>query len=62
MNKPCAFCEKWDWSEAVATVEHGKYAHIHLACGSTRFPIYEQFNYCPVCGCPNPNKAKKLEG
>ena len=59
--KPCPFCEKFDWREASARLDNGKYAHIHLALGSTIFPIRLQFNYCPVCGLPNPNKAMSME-
>lgn len=54
--KPCLFCEKWDWSEASATVDSNKYPHIHLALASTRFPVSKQFNFCPVCGRKNPYK------
>ena len=54
----CDFCRKFDFSEASAVIEYGKYAHIHLAMSSYRFPVYEQFNYCPWCGRPNPNKLR----
>jgi len=57
--KPCPFCKNWDWGEASAVNENGKYAHIQLACASYRFPVYKQFNYCPVCGLPNPNKCNR---
>ena len=49
----CEFCKIWDWGEASAVVELGKYARIRLAYG-TRFKDKEQFNFCPVCGCKNP--------
>lgn len=51
----CEFCKIWDWGEASAAIENGKYAHIYLANGLCRFPVNEQFAYCPVCGCKNPN-------
>ena len=51
----CEFCKIWDWGEASAVVELGKYARIRLAYGGPRFKDKEQFNYCPVCGCKNPN-------
>lgn len=52
----CEFCELWDWGEANASVENGKYAHISFAGGSFRFAPKDQFNFCPICGRPNPNK------
>ena len=58
----CEFCKIWDWGEASAVIELGKYAHVHLACGSTRFKDKEQFNYCPVCGCKNPSHRAGEEG
>jgi len=56
----CDFCKLYDWSENSAKVDYGKYAHIHTACGATRYPVHQQFSYCPVCGAPNPNKGEKL--
>lgn len=53
----CDFCEMWDWGKCSAKIESGKYASIQSAGGSYRFPIGEQFNFCPVCGCTNPKKA-----
>ena len=48
-NNPCGFCGKFEFDSAMATVgRHG--ARIQLACASTRYPIDEQFNFCPVCG------------
>ena len=52
----CEFCKIWDWGEASAVIELGKYAHIYLAGGCNRFKDKEQFNYCPVCGCKNPSR------
>lgn len=49
-EKGCEFCKKFDFSEASAKVEKGKFAHIHLVCGNTRYPKEEQFNFCPMCG------------
>lgn len=59
--KPCPFCSKWDWGESSAVIDNGKYAHIHNAGGSYRFPPEQQFNYCPVCGGRNPQK-RGIEG
>ena len=55
----CPFCEKFDWSEASVEINE-KFVHIRLAVGSTRYEIPEQFNFCPVCGCVNPNKRKDV--
>ena len=46
----CEFCNKYDFSNASEKIDLGKYAHIHLAGGSYRFPKEKQFQYCPVCG------------
>ena len=54
----CKFCDAWDWGESSAKIDSGKYAHIHSAGGSYRFPLEEQFNFCPVCGCRNPEKER----
>ena len=46
----CKFCDVWDWGESAAEINCGKYAHIINALGNYRFPVSEQFNFCPVCG------------
>lgn len=57
----CDFCSKWDWGEASADVDNGKFAHIYLAGGAFRFPVHKQFMYCPVCGAMNPNRTREKE-
>lgn len=57
----CNFCSLWDWSESSAKVDNGKYAHIHNAGGYYRYPLVEQFNFCPVCGGLNPNKVNAAQ-
>lgn len=48
-NSPCGFCGKFNFGDAKAEVyRHG--ANIVLASALTRFPVEEQFNFCPVCG------------
>lgn len=48
-QNPCGFCGEFDFSGAKATIDrHG--AHIKLACAATKYPVHEQFNFCPVCG------------
>lgn len=48
-HNPCGFCGKFEFDSAKAVVgQQG--ARIVLACASTRYPIEEQFNFCPVCG------------
>lgn len=50
VNKnPCGFCGKFNFGDARAEVyRHG--ANIVLASALTKFPVEEQFNFCPVCG------------
>ena len=51
----CEFCRKLDWG--TASCETDKYgSRLVLASGSYRFPVDEQFNFCPVCGRRNPQK------
>lgn len=57
----CDFCSKWDWGEASAYVDNGKFAHIYSAGGAFRFPAHKQFMYCPVCGAMNPNRIGEKE-
>lgn len=57
----CDFCSKWDWGEASADVDNGKFTHIYLAGGAFRFPVHKQFMYCPVCGAMNPNRTREKE-
>lgn len=57
----CDFCSRWNWGEASADVDNGKFAHIYLAGGAFRFPVHKQFMYCPVCGVMNPNRAEEKE-
>ena len=45
----CEFCKKFDFATATTEIS-GKFAHIYLATGNTRFPKAKQFNFCPVCG------------
>lgn len=46
---PCGFCARFEFDSAKAVIDpHG--ARIGLAIGSTRYPVDEQFNFCPVCG------------
>lgn len=48
-NNPCGFCGKFNFGDAKAEVYcHG--ANIVIASALTRFPVEEQFNFCPVCG------------
>lgn len=56
--KGCDFCKNFDWGEASVTAGN-RYSHVSNAVGSYRFPLEEQFNYCPVCGQKNPNKIGK---
>lgn len=45
----CDFCRKFDFGAAkIHTDKFG--ATIYLAGGSTRYPLHEQFNFCPNCG------------
>ena len=45
----CGFCGKFNFGDAKAEVyRHG--ANIVLASALARFPVEEQFNFCPVCG------------
>lgn len=45
----CEFCEKFDFGNASINVD--KYgASIMLAGGSYRYPLHQQFNFCPNCG------------
>lgn len=57
----CDFCSKWDWGEASAAVNNGKFAHIYFISGASRFPVHKQFMYCPVCGAMNPNRIGEKE-
>ena len=48
-NNPCGFCGKFNFGDAKAEVyRHG--ANIVIASALARFPVEEQFNFCPVCG------------
>lgn len=48
-NNPCGFCGKFNFGDAKAEVySHG--ANIVIASALARFPVEEQFNFCPVCG------------
>lgn len=58
----CEFCKRFDWGEASAEVTSKRYAHIVLSVGSGRFPVEEQFGFCPVCGCRNPNISAAHKG
>ena len=54
----CDFCKTFDFSSA--SWEVTKYgSHIKMAGGSYRYPINEQFNYCPVCGSKIENKEDR---
>lgn len=55
VQKGCSFCKNFDWGEARAITEN-RFSHVSNATGSYRFPLEEQFNYCPVCGRLNPRK------
>lgn len=45
----CDFCRNFDFGTAKASTDKFG-ATIHLAGGSYRFPLHEQFNFCPNCG------------
>ena len=54
----CDFCKNFDFSSA--SWEVTKYgSHIKMAGGSYRYPINEQFNYCPICGSKIENKEDR---
>lgn len=55
VQKGCSFCKNFDWGEASAITKN-RFSHVSNATGSYRFPLEEQFNYCPVCGRLNPRK------
>lgn len=47
----CKFCERFDFSSVRAVVDkHG--ARIDSAICNTKFPVCEQFKFCPECGRP----------
>ena len=48
-SEPCGFCGKFNFGDARAEVYRNG-ANIVLASSYARFPAYEQFNFCPVCG------------
>lgn len=48
-SKPCGFCGKFNFGDARAEVYQNG-ANIVLASVYARFPVEEQFNFCPVCG------------
>lgn len=45
----CDFCKNFDFGSA--SFETDKYvSRILLSSGSYRFPEFQMFNYCPICG------------
>lgn len=49
----CKFCENFDFGKVKINTEiysNHISAYITTAGGSSRFPIEQQFNYCPNCG------------
>lgn len=56
----CDFCKNFDWGGASAKTDEGYESRVTLALGSYRFPVNEQFTFCPVCGRPNQNKVQEL--
>lgn len=55
----CEFCENFDWGTAKAYTEYfsaNVHAGIAMSGGWSRFPVNEQFKFCPVCGAKNPNQ------
>lgn len=55
----CDFCDKFDFG--TATCEVDKYgARLKLAGGFTRFPVYEQFQFCPKCGASRVDRNRIL--
>ena len=58
----CEFCKRFDWGEAHAEVMSERYAHIVLSLGSGRFPVEEQFCFCPVCVRRKPNIGAEHKG
>lgn len=53
----CEFCQNFDFSRVTIILEkfglEGNiitHANLGFAGGSRRFPIKEQFKYCPECG------------
>ena len=58
--KPCDFCARFDFDSAKATTDRYG-AHIKLACAATKYPVHEQFNFCPVCGRPLKGGAENAD-
>ena len=48
-TEPCEFCKQFDFGSASPKIDKFG-AEIIMASGSYRFPINEQFNFCPICG------------
>lgn len=53
----CEFCENFDFGQVRIILEKFRiegnnitHANLGFAGGSGRFPIEEQFKYCPECG------------
>lgn len=58
----CDFCRNFDFG--VAKVHIDKFgASIFLAGGSSRYPVHDQFNYCPNCGASKTaiQRARELQ-
>lgn len=54
----CDFCRFFDFSSARADVDKQfNHASIRFAGGWSRFPLDQQFKYCPVCGEPRNSSA-----
>lgn len=55
----CKFCENFDWGTAKVYTEDfsdNVHAGIAMAGGWSRFPVNDQFKFCPACGAKNPNR------
>lgn len=55
----CKFCENFDWGTAKVYTEDfsdNVHAGIAMAGGWGRFPVNDQFKFCPACGAKNPNQ------
>ena len=55
----CDFCEKFDFGTAACHVDRYG-SSIVLSGGSSRFPVYEQFQFCPKCGVSRVDRNRIL--
>ncbi len=60
-SNPCGFCGKFNFGDAKAEV-YPNGANLVFASSWSRFPVDEQFNFCPVCGRPVKKGGAKMDG